>query len=106
TLADYAFKLQAVAVLGQGASLMRFFSLYYGATSLLALIVQASSTSVVLQKFGLGTATSGPSVALLAGSAGALVMPGFPAIVAARGAESVARGSLFRAAYGLLSRPH
>ena len=65
TLADYAFKLQAVAVLGQGASLMRFFSLSYGATSLLALIVQASSTSVVLQKFGLGMATSGPPLPFL-----------------------------------------
>jgi len=105
TLADYAFKLQAVAVLGQGAALMRFFSFYYGATSLLAFLVQASSTSVVLQKFGLGIATSSPSVGLLAGSAGALVMPGFPAIVVARGAESVARGSLFRAAYELLYTP-
>ena len=105
TLADYAFKLQAVAALGQGAALMRFFSFYYGATSLLAFLVQASSTSVVLQKFGLGIATSSPSVALLAGSVGALVMPGFPTIVAARGAESVARGSLFRAAYELLYTP-
>ena len=105
TFADYAFKLQAVAVLGQGAALMRFFSFYYGATSLLAFLVQASSTSVVLQKFGLGIATSSPSVALLAGSAGALVLPGFPAIVVARGAESVARGSLFRAAYELLYTP-
>ena len=105
TLADYAFKLQAVAVLGQGAALMRFFSFYYGATSLLAFLVQASSTSAVLQKFGLGIATSSPAVALLGGCAGALVMPGFPAIVAARGAESVARGSLFRAAYELLYTP-
>ena len=105
TLADYAFKLQAVAVLGQGAALMRFFSFYYGATSLLAFLVQASSTSAVLQKFGLGIATGSPSVALLGGCAGALLMPGFPAIVAARGAESVARGSLFRAAYELLYTP-
>jgi hypothetical protein len=105
TLADYAFKLQAVAALGQGAALMRFFSFYYGATSLVAFLVQAGSTSIVLQKFGLGIATSSPSVALLAGSAGALVMPGFPAIVAARGAESVARGSLYRAAYELLYTP-
>ena len=105
TLADYAFKLQAVAVLGQGAALMRFFSFYYGATSLLAFLVQASSTSAVLQKLGLGIATSSPSVALLAGSAGALVMPGFPGVVVARGAESVARGSLFRAAYELLYTP-
>jgi hypothetical protein len=105
TLADYAFKLQAVAVLGQGAPLMRFFSFYYGATSLVAFLVQAGSTSVVLQKFGLGIATSSPSVALLAGAGGALVMPGFPTIVAARGAESVARGSLYRAGYELLYTP-
>jgi AAA family ATP:ADP antiporter len=105
TLVDYAFKLQAVAALGQGAALMRFFSFYYGATSLVAFLVQAGSTSVVLQKFGLGIATSSSSVALLAGSAGALVMPAFPAIVAARGAESVARGSLYRAAYELLYTP-
>jgi len=32
-------------------------------------------------------------------------MPGFPAIIAARGAESVARGSLFRAAYEVLYTP-
>jgi hypothetical protein len=105
TLADYAFKLQAVAVLGQGAALMRFFSFYYGSTSLVAFLVQASATSVILRKFPLGIATSSPSVALLAGSAGALVMPGFPAIVAARGAESVARGSLYRAGYELLYTP-
>ena len=104
TLADYAFKTQVAAV-ARGDALMHFFSLYYAATSLVALLVQTTPTTFVLEKLGLGTATSSPSGALLLGGAGALAVPGLAAMTVARGAESVFRASLFRTSYELLYTP-
>ena len=41
TLIDYVFKVQAVETVGRGEALLRFFAIYYAATALLSLIVQA-----------------------------------------------------------------
>jgi ATP/ADP translocase len=49
--------------------------------------------------------TSTPSVALFAGGMFGLIAPGFGSVVVARGAESVFRGSLFRAGYELFYTP-
>jgi hypothetical protein len=94
-----------VAAVAPGATLMRFFSWYYAATSVLALLVQTTPTTFVLDKLGLPTATGSPSAALLLGSAGAMAVPGLPAMVIARGGESVFRASLFRSSYELLYTP-
>jgi hypothetical protein len=104
-LVDYLFKAQAVEAFGRGDHLLRFFALYYAATNLLTFVLQTSSSGAVLQRFGLAATTSTPSGALLLGSIGTLIAPGFGALVIARGGESVFRSSLFRTGYELFYTP-
>jgi hypothetical protein len=104
-LVDYLFKANAVEAFGRGDQLLRFFALYYAATSLVTFVVQLSSSHAVLERFGLALTTSTPSMALLAGSIGALIAPGFGGLLVARGSESVFRGALFRPAYELFYTP-
>ena len=104
-LADYVFKVEAVGFLGRGDDLLRFFAVYYAATSLLAFVVQTTTGAAALQRLGLALTTSTPSLALLAGSVGAMVAPGLQGVLVARGAESVFRGSLFRTAYEIFYTP-
>jgi AAA family ATP:ADP antiporter len=104
-LLDYLFKAQALGAFGRGDQLRRFFAIYYAAVSVVTFIVQISSSRYVLERFGLAFTTSTPSIALICGSVGALVSPGFGVMTAARGAESVSRGSLFRAGYELFYTP-
>jgi hypothetical protein len=104
-LVDYLFKAQAVQAFGRGDNLLRFFALYYAATSLITFVVQASSSRYMLERFGLALTTSTPSFALLAGSVSGLVAPGFGSLLAARGGESVFRSSLFRSGYELFYTP-
>ena len=105
TLVDYVFKVQAVGALGRGEVLLRFFALYYAATSLLTFLVQTTSTTRTLERLGLAAATSTPSVALLAGGAGAMLFPGLGSITLARSGESVLRGSLFKTGYEIFYTP-
>ena len=105
TLADYAFKVQAVGILGRGEELLRFFAIYYAATSLLSFVVQSVIGATALQQLGLALTTSTPSLALLFGSIGAMFAPGLQGALVARGAESVFRGSLFRTGYEIFYTP-
>ncbi len=104
-LIDYVFKAQAVAALGTGESLLRFFAIYYAGTSLVTVIVQTSMSSVVLERMGLAFTSATPSLALFAGGVGALFAPGLESAIFARGAESVFRGSLFRSGYEVFYTP-
>ena len=104
-LLDYLFKAKAVEAVGTGDHLLRFFALYYAAISLITFILQVVSSRVALERFGLALTASTPSIALLAGSVGALVAPGFGSILAARAGESIFRGSWFRAGYELFYTP-
>lgn len=104
-LVDYLFKASAVDTFGRGDQLLRFFALYYAGTSIVSLVLQASSAHVVLERYGLGATASTPSVALLLGSLVGLVAPGFGSLVAARGGESILRSSWFRAGYELFYTP-
>jgi len=76
-LLDYVFKVDAVATFGRGEPLLRFFALYYAATSILTFVVQATAGGYVMRRWGLSIATSTPSLALLGGSLVGLVAPGF-----------------------------
>ncbi|HEY5619624.1 MAG TPA: hypothetical protein VIK60_16915 [Vicinamibacterales bacterium] len=105
TLADYAFKAQAVVMLGRGDELLRFFAIYYAATSLLSFVVQSVIGAAALQRLGLALTTSTPSLALVLGALGAIVAPGLQGALVARGAESVFRGSLFRTGYEIFYTP-
>src|SRR5262245_47958677 len=104
-LIDYLFKAQAVETFGRGENLLRFFAVYYAAASLITFIVQASSSRLALDRFGLGLTTSTPSLALLGGSVGSFFAPGFGSLLAARSGEAIFRGSLFRAGYELFYTP-
>ena len=104
-LLDYLFKAKAVEAIGTGDQLLRFFALYYAAISLITFILQVVSSRVALERFGLALTASTPSIAVLAGSVGGLVTPGFSSLMAARAGESIFRGSWFRAGYELFYTP-
>ena len=104
-LLEYLFKVKAVETFGPGDHLLRFFAAYYAVTSLVTFLLQTSSTTAALQRFGLGLTTSTPSIAILAGSLGGLIVPGFGAMVVARAAEAVFRSSWFRTGYELFYTP-
>jgi ATP:ADP antiporter, AAA family len=104
-LLDYLFKVRAVETFGRGDNLLRFFAVYYAATSLVTFVIQMSSSRFMLERFGLALTASTPSLALFSGGFFGLLSPSFGAIAFARGAESVFRGSLFRAGYELFYTP-
>jgi len=104
-LLDYLFKARAVETFGRGDSLLRFFSIYYAMTSIVAFVLQSFGSRAVLERFGLGLATGSPSIALMAGSVASLVTPGFGSLLVARGGEASFRGSWFRAGYELFYTP-
>ena len=105
TLVDYLFKAEAVAALGPTPGLLRFFAIYYAATSLVTFILQTSFSRWVLERFGLGVSAAMPSAALIGCGFGALLAPGLRAITAVRAAEAVSRDSWFRAGYELFYTP-
>jgi ATP:ADP antiporter, AAA family len=104
-LLDYVFKAGAVAAIGRGDSLLRFFALYYGAQNVLTFLSQVTLSRPVLEKLGLGPSVGLPSLAVVVGGLGALAVPGLPSLVIARGVENIGRSSLFRSAYELLYNP-
>jgi hypothetical protein len=104
-IADYVFKAAAVESLGRGEELLRFFAIYYAGISLLSFVVQATVSTLALDKLGLGVTASTPSLALTAGGLGALLFPGLPGAMAARAGESVFRGSLFKTGYEIFFTP-
>jgi hypothetical protein len=104
-LLDYVFQTKAVETFGPGDGLLRFFAVYYAATSIIAFVLQIAASRAMLERFGLALATSTPSIALVAGSIGSLVAPGFGSLLVARGAESIFRSSWFRAGYELFYTP-
>jgi AAA family ATP:ADP antiporter len=104
-LLEYLFKARAVQTFGPGDNLLRFFAVYYAATSVITFVLQASTSRSVMNRFGLAVTSSSPSIGLLAGSLGGLLLPGFGSLLVARGAESVLRGSWFRAGYELFYTP-
>src|SRR5262249_25994399 len=90
-LLEFVFKAQAAQTIGRGTMLLRFFALYYTATSLLTFLLQTFLTRRVLQRAGIA-ATAGvlPATISLGGLAG-LVFPGFPARSALFGIEILLR---------------
>ena len=104
-LVDYAFKAKAVEAFGRGDTLLRFFAIFYAATSLVTFVVQTVGSRLALEKLGLGPTAGTPSLALLLGGVGAIFAPGVESVMIARGAESIFRGSLFRSSYELFYTP-
>jgi len=104
-LVDYVFKAEAVATLGHGPAMLRFFGAYYAVTGVVTFALQSALARTVLEKGGLTIATGAPSIALAAGGLVGMVIPGLGALAAVRGGESVMRSSFFRSGYELLFTP-
>jgi hypothetical protein len=104
-LVDYAFKAAALDAFGPGDGLLRFFAMYYGVTSLISFLLQILGSRTILERLGIGWATSTPSIAILAGILADLLLPGFGSLTAARGSEAVFRGSWFRSGYEVFFTP-
>lgn len=102
---DYSFKEQASRSLSDDGALLRFFAIYYTATSLLAVLMQGGLSRLSLQKLGVvRTAGILPATLTLGGLAN-LLFPSLAAATAARAGEAVLRNSLYRSAYELLYTP-
>lgn len=104
-LLDYALKAQAAASYGRGAPLLRFFGLYYTATSLATLLVQTGLTRRVLERFGLARTVAALPLTLGAGGVAALLAPSLWCLAVVRGAEGTLRNSVFRSGYELFYTP-
>jgi hypothetical protein len=104
-LIDYLFKAQAEGTFGSGEALLRFFAIYYAVTSLVAFAVQSTASRSLLERLGLAVGVAAPSAAVLAGSAGALLVPGLASATALRGSESILRSSMFRSSYEVFYTP-
>jgi AAA family ATP:ADP antiporter len=103
-LLDYVFKLEAKNFV-RGDGLLRFFSIYYSAASLVTFVLQTSVSRYALEKLGLALTAAAPSLAVIGGSLAGIVAPGLPSLTFARGGENVLRGSFFRAGYELFYTP-
>lgn len=104
-LLDYIFKSGAITSIGRGPTLVRFFAVYYTGCQVLTFLVQVLLTQRVMERLGIAKTVATMPVAVGAGSVAALFVPAFPISVAARVAEAVARGSLFRSGYEMLYGP-
>jgi len=100
-LLDFVFKAQAAQTIGRGAPLLRFFGLYYTATSLLTFLMQTFVARPSVQRAGLAVTAGTLPATISLGSLLGLLIPGFPALSAVRGIEILMRGSLYRSAYEL-----
>ena len=100
-LLDFTFKAQAAQTMGRGAPLLRFFGLYYTATSLLTFLVQTFAVRFFVRHAGLSAASCALPGMIALGSLAAMVLPGFKVLSGVRAGEILVRGSLFRSAYEL-----
>lgn len=103
-LLDLAFKAWASHGM-QGATLLRFFAVFYTAAALITVLVQTLATKKLLQRLGLAVSAAGLPCVVAIGAGGMMVFPGLIPIMLARGGESIVRNSLYRSAYELLFNP-
>ncbi|MFN7992553.1 MAG: hypothetical protein U0Q18_03085 [Bryobacteraceae bacterium] len=96
---DYVFKAQIQAGISSPGGIQRFFAIYYMVVSLAGFLLQTTAAKYSLKNGGLGITISALPAAITFGSLGASLAPGLFSATAARGAEHVARNSLFRSAY-------
>ena len=87
-LLDFVFKAQAADTLGKGEALVRFFGVFYTATSFLTFLVQTFLVRFVFQYGGLAASASALPATAAAGGLTALLIPGFGVFNSVRGIES------------------
>jgi hypothetical protein len=102
TLCDYVFKADVSARVAGGASLVRFFGLFYAATGTVAFLIQAAATSAAISRVGRAATLSAHPVAVGAAGLLAFVAPPPWRGVLLRSADVTVRHSVFRTGYELL----
>jgi hypothetical protein len=102
---DYLFKAGAGPAIGKGASLLRFFAIFYTCTHVLTFISQTFLAQRSLQRFGIGRTISALPLGVGGGVLVTLLAPVFPVFAVFRLLESSLRGSFYRAGYELLYTP-
>jgi hypothetical protein len=104
-LADYFLKANAVALLGKGEPLVRFFGIFYAVTGAGAFLLQAGLGRLALSRLGLGGSVAcHPAVVGTASLMGFLVPTAWWAVVP-RGLDMIFRNSVTRTGYELLYTP-
>lgn len=103
-LLDYVFKAAADATLTDEGALVRFFGVFYMATSVATFLVQVSIGKLALRRAGLA-ATAAATPLLVSLGIFTLLGSSFPVLVALRGGEALLSNSLLRSAYEVFFNP-
>jgi ATP:ADP antiporter, AAA family len=106
-LVDFVFKSQAAARFAGTGDLLRFFALFYTASSILTFAVQSTLSRRLLESAGLARTASLLPFTVGLGSV-ALLIPGAIGVwstTVLRGGESILRSSVFRSSYELFYTP-
>jgi hypothetical protein len=102
---DYVFKASAPRSFHSGPELVRFFTAFYVATSVVTVVLQLAASRQMLDRIGLGGALATlPFVVVVCGVV-AVVAPSLATIALLSGASATFQNSLFRSAYELLYTP-
>jgi AAA family ATP:ADP antiporter len=101
---DYVFKADIVATASRGG-LLRSLAIYYTVTSVLTAIVQVAICGPLIARLGVPRTVATLPLVVTAFGLVALAVPAAFTAMIARGAETIARSSIYRAGYELLYAP-
>lgn len=105
SLLDYLLSATASELLGKGAPLLSFFSLFWLSVAVASMAVQFTLGERVLARLGLAKNIGALPGLLIIGGVAAIALPSFTAYVLIRGFEAVQRNTLYRSAYELFYTP-
>ena len=104
-LVDYLLKAEAVAYFGRGPHLVRFFGMFYAATAVTAVLIQAAFGRLILGRLGIGGSVATHSAAVAAASVLGFALPVPLGGIFSRGLDVIVRSSTFRTGYEMLYTP-
>lgn len=104
-LVDYLLKAEAVAYFGRGPHLVRFFGMFYAATAVAAVLIQAAFGRLILGRLGIGGSVATHSAAVAAASVLGFALPVPLGGIFSRGLDVIVRSSTFRTGYEMLYTP-
>ena len=105
TLCDYVLKADVAAHAAGSAPMIRLFGLFYAATGVAALVVQAAFAPAVLGRLGIAGAIAAHPLAVGVAGLASLAAPAPWRGMLLRSADATIRRSLFRTGYELLYTP-
>jgi AAA family ATP:ADP antiporter len=98
-LLDIRFQSAASHAYRSVGELFGFFAVFRTANQILCFLLQTFLVRYALERFSLGANIGALPAVVTLGSFGSALFPGLGVLAAARGAESVVRGSVFRTGY-------